>query len=585
MVIQSYSVTSFRSPFSISKIHLKSPYQIVSRLYSEKAENDQDKGVVEDEDANGEKINEMMKMMVSAIDEGRQQELIKKGLKVVSKTARETLDEKLNDPEVQANILGSMTQDETEMMALLNSQMLLEESSERRIREGEAEIDPALFENIKAEAAAALNAMRSQGGGIAALLNEDEGEEGEPKKEKGKGFAVDSKISNNDYKNLLSQDFYDKITQEQIQMAKEQSGGGSSTELPITQKEEGGGSDAPGYLSDSGREIFNSVTANGSPEPAEVDTASDEYIKSNLKRIAALQEESSKQLKSNEEMSSLVSGITASPVVEGENIMVAETPISAQENFAKLLKETMDQQNSVTVEDDEVIRTTLDAMTQGDMANLDMKSLLGDALSTITAEMGIDMRSELMGSPQSMKDVQGIMANNMAELARNMEELDKESSVLYAQLGNLEADLRQETSNFDQAKSYELEGLLASQNTLQSDLAESRSKLEVSTNQMKNMMSDLEDRADALTALALFSVKSVDKKIAFIVGLALLFKVPFDISQLWAIRSTDFNDWLTIFTQSALCFTCLGHYGLVKAIGNTLNGGQKFVLPPPPDGL
>jgi carbonic anhydrase len=48
-------------------------------------------------------------------------------------------------------------------------------------------------------------------------------------------------------------------------------------------------------------------------------------------------------------------GITASPVVEGENIMVAETPISAQENFAKLLKETMDQQNSVTVEDDEVI--------------------------------------------------------------------------------------------------------------------------------------------------------------------------------------------------------------------------------------
>jgi hypothetical protein len=48
-----------------------------------------------------------------------------------------------------------------------------------------------------------------------------------------------------------------------------------------------------------------------------------------------------------------------------------------------------------------------------------------------------------------------------------MEELDKESSVLYAQLGNLEADLRQETSNFDQAKSYELEGLLASQNTLQ----------------------------------------------------------------------------------------------------------------------
>jgi hypothetical protein len=221
MVIQSFSVTSFRSPFSIRRIQLKSPYQIVSKLYSEKAENDQDKGVVEDEDSNGEKINEMMKMMVTAIDEGRQEELIKKGLKVVSKTARETLDEKLNDPEVRANILGSMTSDEIEMMALLNSQMLLEESNGRGIEEGEAEIDPALFANIKAEAAAALSAMRSQGGGIAALLNGDEGDEGEPKK--GKGFAVDSKISKNDYENLLSQDFYDKITQKQIQMAKEQS--------------------------------------------------------------------------------------------------------------------------------------------------------------------------------------------------------------------------------------------------------------------------------------------------------------------------------------------------------------------------
>jgi hypothetical protein len=42
----------------------------------------------------------------------------------------------------------------------------------------------------------------------------------------------------------------------------------------------------------------------------------------------------------------LYTGITEN---KNENIMVAETPISAQENFAKLLKETMDQQNSATV--------------------------------------------------------------------------------------------------------------------------------------------------------------------------------------------------------------------------------------------
>jgi hypothetical protein len=40
----------------------------------------------------------------------------------------------------------------------------------------------------------------------------------------------------------------------------------------------------------------------------EEDRTSDEYIKANLRRIASLQEESGRQMKSNEEMSSLVSG-------------------------------------------------------------------------------------------------------------------------------------------------------------------------------------------------------------------------------------------------------------------------------------
>jgi hypothetical protein len=41
----------------------------------------------------------------------------------------------------------------------------------------------------------------------------------------------------------------------------------------------------------------------------EIDRTSDEYIKSNLNRIAALQEESSKQMKGNEELNSLISGM------------------------------------------------------------------------------------------------------------------------------------------------------------------------------------------------------------------------------------------------------------------------------------
>jgi hypothetical protein len=56
------------------------------------------------------------------------------------------------------------------------------------------------------------------GGGIASLLNEDEEET-----KRGKGFGNDNKISKNDYEDLLSKDFYEQITQKQIQLAKEQS--------------------------------------------------------------------------------------------------------------------------------------------------------------------------------------------------------------------------------------------------------------------------------------------------------------------------------------------------------------------------
>jgi hypothetical protein len=66
------------------------------------------------------------------------------------------------------------------------------------------------------------------------------------------------------------------------------------------------------------------------------------------------------------------------------------------------------------------------------------------------------------------------MAMNMAELSANMEELDKQSEALYAQLGNLEADLRKETSTFEDEKQRELEDLLESQNFLQEEFKKSK---------------------------------------------------------------------------------------------------------------
>ena len=151
---------------------------------------------------------------------------------------------------------------------------------------------------------------------------------------------------------------------------------------------------------------------------------------------------------------------------------------------------------------------------------------------------------------------------------------------LYDQLSTLEADLRRETADFDEKKQLELGDLLESQNALQSEFSKSRAKVEVTVAQLENMMKDLDDNADFLTSLALFSVKTVDKKAAFILGLALVFKVPFDASQLIALRSLDGSDWLTVGTQALLSLVCLNHYGILPAL---FRKSKPFGLPPPPE--
>ena len=49
----------------------------------------------------------------------------------------------------------------------------------------------------------------------------------------------------------------------------------------------------------------------------------------------------------------------------------------------------------------------------GNLANVDMNSLLGDVMSTLTEQMGIDMKAELQSSPGVMSDMKQLMAANM----------------------------------------------------------------------------------------------------------------------------------------------------------------------------
>ena len=224
-------------------------------------------------------------------------------------------------------------------------------------------------------------------------------------------------------------------------------------------------------------------------------------------------------------------------------------------------------------------KQTIDAVSQGDLAALDVKNLLGDTMTMLTEQLGIDMTQELSDA-KSQSDMQAIIAGGMSELATNMKELDEKSAELYEQLGNLEQELRAETEAFNEKKSDELEVLLSKQADFQKDVEASRVKVEASAAQLENLMSDMEDKADVITALALFPVKRIDKKAAFILGLGTFFKSVYNFSELFAIRSTDPSDWLDLTVQLGLVFVFFSHYGLIKAMTNPT---QDLSLPPPPE--
>ena len=97
----------------------------------------------------------------------------------------------------------------------------------------------------------------------------------------------------------------------------------------------------------------------------------------------------------------------------------------------------------------------------------------------------------------------------------------------------------------------------------------------MSSEELARTFAELEQTGDVMTSLAMFPIKNSGQKIAFVLGLALLFKVPFDSFQLFLVRSSDPSDWFTIFTQSTLCLAFFNHYGLLKAVVNEITGKKE----------
>lgn len=233
---------------------------------------------------------------------------------------------------------------------------------------------------------------------------------------------------------------------------------------------------------------------------------------------------------------------------------------SSQRAFEGLLRSAITSSSAITEVAPETRASALAAVQNEDFSALDLGSLLGSTLSTLSAEMGLDVSEELSRDRGPMRV---LVRESMAELAASMQDLDKANAELYDRLGKLEGELLAETETFEAKKSLELADLLDDQNRLRSEISASQQRMTDSADRLDSLMSSLETQADPLTALAMFPLKSNDKKAAFVVALAIAFKVPFDI----AVRGAAVEDLFSLATQCILAFTCLYHYGLVQAFG------------------
>lgn len=384
--------------------------------------------------SNSDRMVDMVDMIVTAVNNGNTDELKRRGLSVTTKSARDALDDKLSDPDIRESVLGSMDEEELEIVRLMQQ---MQENNGVTVSSTSSSIgsDDSLIDELRVEAMVAMSSHTYDG--IKTLLDVPESDDS-----------------------------------------------------------------------------FNSLSI----DP--------------------------------------MSSIAASGAATADNEAV----------FAELLKASIEaSENSAEGVSDEVVSSTLNAINTGNLDDLDLSAVLGDALKSLTDTLNIDIKSELSTS-QSKQQLQAIIANGMAELSINMKQLDDESLLLSNKLEILQQELMDETRVFDEKKKEELESLLEQQSLYNKDFYESVKSVSEKTNKLENIITSMETDGDAITQIALFPLKSNGKKAAFIIGLSLLFKVPYDTSMMFAVRSIDANELFTLFVQSSLCIALFHYYGLVQAL-------------------
>ena len=395
---------------------------------------------------------QMVKMIMDAVDEGKEADLEKAGLKVTKRSMLEIMQSNLSNEQIVEKVLGSMTgAEEQEILGLLAKAARSEEVD---VGAGTG-LDAGLLAELRAEAEMVTKGVRD-GGLLAQLLSEGKDTPG------------------------VVQQQQSGVVGFERSLRESQSGGEALPTFRIS-----------GYLEEE-------------TDPAEWEDE-EEAAAAAVAATATVEVMSGSGSSSSSSSSSSGGGDMVKSVVfdrkaiEEEAGLSEESKALAQATFTQLLKATMDSSEANAPDtEEETMKQTLEAVASGDYSALDIKSLLGETLGTLAEELGIDVKSELSGS-KTQGDMQTIIASSMSELATNMAELDEQSQQLFEKLGNLEEELRMETAAFDMQKSSELEDLLGRQAQLQGDIASSRQKVQATSDQLEKLMSDLDEKADLLT--------------------------------------------------------------------------------------
>jgi len=544
------------------------------------------------ETVDSDETERMVEAIVRAMEEGREDDLTKAGLKVTHKSKSRELEEKLNDPQVSENILGIISPAEEEIITTLEKYEAMEGGPpQANTKPNPSKVDDALLKELTADARNTVCAIQDKGPSLQLLCDEKGSidaqlnffEDGykpqkvfESKMDIG-GSHLDNELSLKKTpekdNSMTMESLLEPQTQRHAARATVISAIESGDTIDTTSAPQLAATEIPPTVSFQPKADLNSKGETLSPKSElHINNHSNHMNSQDNDITKSAKEMAHKILKMKKDEAKSASDDSKADVNVNDDTNT-ETKVNPDDTaqtqliFQQLLQTSMEQSIDIDRIKKDTIKDTFDAVKEGNLAGLDLNNILGDALSTISNEMGINV-TELFQNDNNTNEMKQILSTSMSELMTHMKDLDIESEKLYEKLNHLSNELKQETQNFEDDKNYELEQLLQIQNKFRDEYTKSSNQMQISSEELGKVLAEFEQTGDIITNLAMFPIKNNGQKIAFILGLALLFKVPFDSLQLYMIRSTDFSDWFTNFTQSVLCLACMNHYGLLRAIAN-----------------